>query len=482
MALARSASGPGGLSINTSSANSLFGSGGTTPATGGMFGSTQAAQPAAGGGLFGSATPKTSAPAAGGLFGSTAAAPATGGLFGSTPAASSAGGLSGATTATSQPSTGGGLFGAAKPATGGLFGGAASTAQPASGGLFGAAAPAQAQSSGGLFGQTAQQGQPQNTGGGLFVQSTQQQAKPATSLFGGAAQEKQNPLFAGSTQAQNSNQQQTQPFGLLGSTLGSLGQSNQQQTVPGVRVDITNLRGTSKYSDLHDELQKEITNIDNIIQGQIQLKNDCDAIMPSHKQSLESVGPDIEFCTRKMNGVLDALAADAQAVHAVQGLHRTDEEAARLSFKVVDNLKLPAQYHSTGYWSGKATNDNARGDDGNGEGAQDLVSFFSSTADELATTLARYQKNISEIEAHLRGVEAHSVQQLSAMVAKRNGSNAADENPIQELADTLTAFEQSIFGVAAKVGESRVGVQTLQQGDFLGNTSMRPNGKRGGVY
>jgi nucleoporin p58/p45 len=78
----------------------------------------------------------------------------------------------------------------------------------------------------------------------------------------------------------------------------SLGQSTnqQQQTVPGVRIDVTNIRGTTRFNDLHEDLQKQISFLDDFIQAQIQLKNDCDAIMPSHDSQLAQVPNDVEFC------------------------------------------------------------------------------------------------------------------------------------------------------------------------------------------
>lgn len=105
-------------------------------------------------------------------------------------------GSSATATATSQPASGGGLFGstAAQPSqSGGLFGGSTqpATSQPASGGLFGnmnkpaATAPA----TGGLFGSsTAQPSAPASGGlfGGALGASTQPAAAPSGGLFGGA--------------------------------------------------------------------------------------------------------------------------------------------------------------------------------------------------------------------------------------------------------------------------------------------------------
>lgn len=80
------------------------------------------------------------------------------------------------------------------------------------------------------------------------------------------SQPQQSSMFSSSQ-----NQPQAQSS-FLGGGL-SLGQTNNQnqQTVPGVRIDLTNLRGTTRFNDLHEDLQKEISKLDDIIQGQIKL-------------------------------------------------------------------------------------------------------------------------------------------------------------------------------------------------------------------
>ncbi|CAG8979887.1 hypothetical protein HYALB_00002661 [Hymenoscyphus albidus] len=510
MAFARSASGPGGLSINTSSANStfnapaggMFSNAGANKPAGGLFGAAATSTPAPAGGLFGTAStttqpqssglsgaaaaPASQAPATGGLFGAAAAtqAPAAGGLFGTAATSQpQTGGLFGATTATTQPQTGG-LFGGAtagtqpQAAAGGLFGAADTTAQPQTGGLFGGAAAATTQPpAGGLFGGAASTAQPQT--GGLFGGLNSTQNKPAaTSLFGGfgGAQNQQN-------QQQNTmsgQQNQAQGSGLLGGGL-SLGQGAQNpQMVPGVRIDLANLRGTTRFEDLYPDLQQQITVMDDVIQNQISLKNQCDAMLPSHDQQLSQIPNDVAYCSRKLTGVEGALVSDVNSIAYARELINTDADNARLSFKAIDNLKLPAQYHNTGMWSTKSPEDRSSG---NGEDSQDIVGLFSKTADELSATLNKYQNNISEIEQHLRGVEANSAQQINAFIAKRSGGSASYENPVAELGAALTEFEHSILGVASKIGGAREQVQNLKLSGLAPpghNASV--NGRRGGVY
>ncbi|KAB8298320.1 hypothetical protein EYC80_002048 [Monilinia laxa] len=524
MSLTRSFSGPGGLSINTNSANSLFsGSGTAQSASGGMFGSTQAAKPSTG--LFGAST-TTSTPQSGGLFGSTTSAapatsslfgsapaaatsaPATGGLFGSAPAQPASGGLFGNANTSQPASTGGGLFGSSTaattaPSTGGLFGTATTsnnqTQGAPSGGLFGGAAggtqannqTAGANSGGGLFGNTATS-QPAQNGGGLFGNLNQTKPAPSGGLFGASQQTQTQPQPTSSlfgAPAQNQQQGQSTQNMLGGSRL--LGQPQQPQLVPGVRIDLSQMRGTTRFNDLHEDLQKQIEFYDKVIQSQIGMKNDCDAIMPQHGKLLEHVPNDVEFCRRKLLGMEEAMERDAADIDQVRQLVKKDADNATLSFRAIDNQKLPTPYQTPGIWATKSTaNPNSSDDDTD---AQDLISFFSSTADELDATLKKYQSNFTEIEAHLRSLEQSTAQQTQALLARRSGRAYQQENPIQELGMALLEFEQSILQVAGKIGASREGIQGLQLGNFTGPGDKDRRGEapggfggsvrgRGGVY
>lgn len=280
---------------------------------------------------------------------------------------------------------------------------------------------------------------------------------------------------------------QNQGSALFGAPLGgglSLGQSTNQQaqSVPGVRIDASQIRGTTRFNDLHDELQKQITLFDNVIQGQIRLKADCDAIMPAHANQLAQVPHDVEFCRRKHIGVENAQDSDAQAISIVGKLIKVDAEHAKLSFKAIDNLKLPPQYHNQGVWAQNPSANSNGGPENEDSDAQDIVGFFVKTADELAHTLNTCQKHLVEIEQHLRSVEANSAQQINALVAKRNGTSTGQEDPRDELFGVLRDFEDGLLIVAGKIGGSREGVRTLQLGQFHSGPNGRANGPRSGLY
>jgi len=289
-------------------------------------------------------------------------------------------------------------------------------------------------------------------------------------------------MFPGQQQNQQNAFNQSGAF-VGGLTMGAANQMYQQQTVPGVRINTDNIRGTTRFEDLHEDIQKQIEYMDNMVQVQLGRKGECDAIVPKHEEELSRIPPDVEFCRRKLMGVESALATDLESLAHVRGLIEIDAENAKLSFKAIDRLKLPPQYHTPGVWHSN-TSKNGGPPSGSESEARDIVGFFSATTDELSATLIKHQKHIREIELHLRNVESSTAQQVNALVAKRNGASASDEDAVRELAGALTEFEQGVLHVAGKVGATREGVQALQLGSFTGVGSKGPSayGRRSGVY
>lgn len=269
------------------------------------------------------------------------------------------------------------------------------------------------------------------------------------------------------TNAFGQSQQQQPSIGLGGGgSFGfglTMGQSNNQQAVPGVRIDVSNLKGTTRFNDLQEDLQKVIEQADGFIAEQQRRKGEVDSFMSGHREMLESVPDDVAFVARKYDGARNALESAAQSIEAARLLVNQDAANARLSFRAIDNLKLPQQYHTSGFWSPRqqvSGNANAESD------GQDLVGFFSHTADEMADQMRKYEKNLTEIELHMHGVSDSLVEQLQRMMATKNGGSSGDEK-IQELVSVLRDFEQGILKVAGDVGSAREGMTRLQLGDFM---------------
>jgi nucleoporin p58/p45 len=276
----------------------------------------------------------------------------------------------------------------------------------------------------------------------------------------------------------SSTQNQTQqPIGN-----GFLSTNQQQQVAPGVRIDLTNIKSSTRVNDLHEDLQKQLAAIDGIILGQIEHMKECEAFMPEHEKQLQNVPSDVEFCSRKMRGLADLMDGDAEAVAALKNLVEEDAEHAKLSFLAIDNLKLPPQYHNSG-WPTKSSGSDTRSQSNGARDAQDIVGYISSVADELKGKLSKYQKNIYDIELHLRGVEASTAQQIQTFVSRRQGGGTAHSDMMQELAESLQDFERGILNVAGKVGSAREKVQSLQLGGFVRPSNSRAtNSGRSNIY
>jgi len=249
--------------------------------------------------------------------------------------------------------------------------------------------------------------------------------------------------------------------------------TNQQQVVPGVRIDVSNLKGTTRFNDLQEDLQAMITKFDNFIQAQMEQKIQLDAFMPSHGEQLEAVPGDVRFVSRKADGVASALASDARAVQGLRALVKTDAASAQLSFRAVENLKLPIQYRTSGLWTtaqpagGDQAGAGGTGSGDGGDSSSDLISFFSQTGDEMEAQLKRLEKNLGEIELHMHGVQANLLEQRNA-ASGRNGLQGSPEEKVAELAAVLKDFEEGILKVAGVVGGAREGMTELQLKPLMG--------------
>lgn len=280
-----------------------------------------------------------------------------------------------------------------------------------------------------------------------------------------------NPFDSGGGLNKPTNQQQPNP---------TLGATMNPQVVPGVRIDLSNMKSTTRFNDLHEDIQKGIADIDKFIQNCMSQKDQLDAFMPAHGEQLSAIPGDVRFVGRKYAAVDSALGADLHAIKQMRDLVKSDAEEAKLSFSAVDNLMLPSQYHvnnAPGFFG--SSNRGGSGSDGKGaddddKTASDLVGYFSKQVDEMDEQIKRFQKNVREIEMHLGGVQQNVMDQASRLQNGGGGLGAGSaEEKQMELYAVLRDFEESILQVASVVGAGREGVTELQLSDFRGRG---PNG------
>ena len=305
-------------------------------------------------------------------------------------------------------------------------------------------------------------------------------------------QSQQQPTFLSSiTTNQNAASSTTAQPNRLGGSL--LGRSTAQQTIPGVKIDVSQMRGTTRFSDLHEELQKQVEQVDNFIQQQISYSAQCSALLPAHEQSLTYIPNDAEYVAHKLDTTELSLGNDSVAIAKLKDLVKDDTNDAKLSFRAIDNLKLPQQFHYSGMmWSGfngqptRSAMDNATttATDASDDvpSAADLLSYFSRRADAFSQKVAEYERNTREIETHLRTVETTAVAQTEAVMAQAQRANVSTDgrsssldDELRGLAAVLADFERGILSVASKVGSAREHVVELVMGseEVLGKPGYR---------
>lgn len=260
-----------------------------------------------------------------------------------------------------------------------------------------------------------------------------------------------------------------------------IGQQMQQQMVPGVKLSVNELRGTTRFNDLHEELQKVIENVDNFILNQIKLQEDCLTVSPKIENTSSQMAPDVEYCTKSLETIQNALENDAESIAFAKNLVKTDAVNAKLSFRAIQNLKQPSQFHQTDLWTTPTSSYSQApsfSDQIAEEGAsRNIVEYFSKQAEEMARTLDTYKRNITKVETYLKGVELNTMQQMQQMMFSRarDGGGKSAEDQVRELAAVLRDFEAGIMGVAAKVGSAREQVQEVMLGptEAVGTRSRR---------
>lgn len=295
--------------------------------------------------------------------------------------------------------------------------------------------------------QQQQQQQPlaQTAGPSLFGATQQQQQQPQP--------QQQNSLF-GSTQQQQP-QQQNSLFGGL----------NTQSTAAQQPVQMTldSMRGTTRFNDLHPELQHMIQQFDEGIQGKIRMCNQIREMLPGSEKDIATIAPDVAYIETYLSTVETGLDNDSTNIAHLKDVVKKDAVDATLSFRAIENQRLPAQFHyrNSANLTGTSAKTPAASamDDDDPTKPVDLMAYFNRRTDDLGKTLTVYQRQIREIEAHLRTMEAGTLEKAHQL----SGSRSAPRDQRRELVEALKAIEGAILESAKKVGQVRDDVtkQTL---------------------
>lgn len=236
----------------------------------------------------------------------------------------------------------------------------------------------------------------------------------------------------------------------------------------------TELRPTTRFTDLHEHLQTLIENIDDFIQQQIKYQQECVSLNSFIGQECDTMPNDVDYCSRALDTMQTALENDAASIAQAKSLTKEDVANAKLNFAAIENMAIPQQYQTTNLWalpsvsreSAPSLLDDDESKDG--RGSVNLINYFSSQADDISKMLNGYQKNIGEVEAYLRGIEGNTVQQMQHLLLTRghDGQAKTTEDQVRELAGVLKGFDSGILNVAGKVGGVRESMHEVMLGDY----------------
>ena len=243
--------------------------------------------------------------------------------------------------------------------------------------------------------------------------------------------------------------------------------SQQQQTVPGVRIlDVNQLRSTTRFNDLHEELQKAIERADNYILGQIRYQEECAQYTEEIDQKCHQMPPDVEYCTKALETMQQALENDAESIAFAKRLVKVDVADAKLSFQAIQKLNIPQSFHQSGMWNAAGmlqSGVSSSPEDAEAGASRNIVEYFSKQVDEMTKTLDAYKRNIGQVEAYLKDVESNTMQQMQQIMfngGKDRGEKSAEEQ-VRQLAAVLRDFEHGMTGVATRVGGTRDKIQEI---------------------
>ena len=237
--------------------------------------------------------------------------------------------------------------------------------------------------------------------------------------------------------------------------------------MPGVRINLSELRPTTRFNDLYEGVQKEIEAIDTFIYNQIKLAEECEALMPHNTNTVASMPPDVALCEGKMETLERALEADAVAIDEAKRLARKDTEAARLSFKAISSIRMPAHLQSGSLFRTSGNSAAFAGTRDDSSTSVDLLSYFNTQTDEMSKKLTAMKNQLGEVESYLSLVEEHQVAQIQStrLSHGRHGGVKSAEDQIKEMAGALQSFEGGILSVASRLTSTRENLGSLIMGE-----------------
>jgi nucleoporin p58/p45 len=269
--------------------------------------------------------------------------------------------------------------------------------------LFGANNNANIASAGGIFGANNNAGSNTVSTGGLFGTRPATTTSTTSGLFGGSAATNTNPSgsFFGAKPAAptgglfGSSSASTVPAaGLFGDNTvatGSLFGGQQQQVQQ--EAQLPNITPLTTIGDLPENFRREIEQLDQFIQNQVQIAEQLKAEKDEHSEVIKSIPRDIEYLQNKYSHINQALDNDLKLLQDIRA--STDEalEDAENFFVILQRLLSVGSKTSS----------------------VEIDQYFNKKAKYYKEKLEKYIQALSEIDAAVQGLEKDSISDVGGM-------------------------------------------------------------------
>ena len=237
----------------------------------------------------------------------------------------------------------------------------------------------------------------------------------------------------------------------------------------------------------------------------MQMCHEVAHLLPEIASSGANLSPDVAYVSEKLQEVEAGLENDAdEIVELREKIVQRDANEAKVCFRSVDRLKMPAQYQSGvvnnvsagmyagsglgGWWNNPSTQQRSiRGVNGTGgsrlplpgeeedspaDGPTSLVELVDRRVEEMKLTLKSNQDLLAEIEEFVGAIEMKILDKERELNNEREGVHQPAEQ-VRMLRYVFGAVEGSLYDVADKVGAARDGVREVALMSLHGGSRSR---------
>lgn len=216
-------------------------------------------------------------------------------------------------------------------------------------------------------------------------------------------------------------------------------QAQSQVQPQAVEMNFSNMRGTTRYEELHADVRGLLDFFDDYVQKAISISQELSARSVTQKDTMESVDDDVEHVSRKLGFTTTFLNNDG---HSIGQLHNASTQlinTAALSTRTIDILRLPisqrSHYLSTHHTSNPEYS---------------LIPYFEEKTSELEGKAKNFLAAVGEVEKTLEAVE-RDVGQV----------NMSAESKVREVVKAERVVFSGMLAVASKVATVNEDLKTL---------------------